>query len=131
MVFTHDWFHDGGLESLTAAARRRCLVNHFGDESLGAELSPDQQEYAAALETRTIIYLKDGLTYEMRHMLHEGPSMALTFECIPVDENYRVGAIVITAPLEDVARVEVFAVHPDEKPEESIRIPGFRVSGNE
>ena len=27
--------------------------------------------------------------------------------------------------VEDIARVEVFAVHPDEKPQENIRIPGF------
>jgi hypothetical protein len=33
---------------------------------------------------------------------------------------------VIVVPFEDIARVEVFAVHPDDKPQENIRIPGFR-----
>ena len=56
---------------------------------------------------------------------------ALAFECVPVDENYKVGSIVIVVPYDDIARVEVFAVHPDEKPQENIRIPGFRSASSE
>ncbi len=62
----------------------------------------------------------------MREMVDIGINSALAFECVPVDENYQVGAYVIVVPFEDIARVEVFAVHPDEKPQENIRIPGFR-----
>ena len=83
------------------------------------------------LETRTILYLKDGLSYEMREMVDIGMNSALAFECVPVDENYQVGAYVIVVPFEDIARVEVFAVHPDEKPQENIRIPGFRTGATE
>jgi hypothetical protein len=70
--------------------------------------------------------MKDGLTYEMREMADVGMSSVLAFECVPVDENYKVGAIVLVVPFEDIARVEVFAVHPDQKPAENLRIPGFR-----
>jgi hypothetical protein len=55
-----------------------------------------------------------------------GISSALSFECVPVDENYQVGAYVVVVPFEDIARVEVFAVHPDDKPQDNIRIPGFK-----
>ena len=60
-----------------------------------------------------------------------GMSSALAFECVPVDENYQVGAYVIVVPFEDIARVEVFAVHPDEKPQENLRIPGFRSASSD
>ncbi len=32
---------------------------------------------------------------------------------------------VVTLPYEEIARVEVFAVHPSEKPQEAMRITGF------
>jgi hypothetical protein len=34
-------------------------------------------------------------------------------------------------PFEDISRVEVFAVHPEDKPQENLRIPGFRATGND
>ena len=67
----------------------------------------------------------------MKELTETGVSSALAFECVPVDENYKVGAIVIVAPYDDIARVEVFAVHPDEKPQENLRIPGFRSAAAE
>jgi hypothetical protein len=52
----------------------------------------------------------------------------LVFECAPVDEHYKVGAFVVTVPFEEIVRVEAFAVHPDEKPEDLPQITGFRTS---
>lgn len=126
-MFNYDWFHGEGLRRQLTEAKRRCALRKFpqtgkksgnGDTALNA--------YMNELETRTILYLKDGLSYEMREMADIGTSSALAFECTPVDENYQVGAYVIVVPFEDIARVEVFAVHPNDKPQENIRIPGFR-----
>ena len=63
----------------------------------------------------------------MSAIANVGMSSALAFECMPVDENYR-GRLDRDrgATMRDIARVEVFAVHPDEKPQENLRIPGFR-----
>lgn len=120
-MFTHDWFHRGGLERLQQAARHRCAAHKFPDGSK----SPDYMDYLSQLETRTIVYLKDGLTYEISEVIDLDTTSGLVFQCVPVDESYRVGAIVIVTPYEDIARVEVFAVHPQDKPQESFRIPGF------
>ena len=125
-MFSYDWFHRGGLERLKQVARQRCAALKFPEEPAGGNGSTAYHEYVGALETRTIVYLKDGLTYEMRELLDTETTDGLAFECMPVDENYRVGAIVIVTPFEDIARVEIFAVHPDEKPQENFRIPGFR-----
>jgi hypothetical protein len=124
-MFNYDWFHGAGLQRQVEEAKNRCAAKKFPDAKQGNG-SSEYLEYRSELETRTILYLKDGLSYEMREMAEMGISSALAFECVPVDENYQVGAYVIVVPFEDIARVEVFAVHPDEKPEENIRIPGFK-----
>lgn len=130
-MFNYDWFHGPGLRRQIDEAKRRCTARRFPDPKVGRNggSDPEHQRYFDALETRTILYLRDGLSYEMREMVDIGISSALAFECVPVDENYQVGAYVIVVPFEDIARVEVFAVHPDEKPQDNIRIPGFRASG--
>lgn len=122
-MFSFDWFHGGGLKRLVEIAKDRCTRQHFEDQQPAEDA---RRGFFDALETRTIIYMKDGLTYEMRELLDLGTSTALGFECVPVDENYRVGSIVIVCPFDDIARVEVFAVHPDDKPQENFRITGFR-----
>ena len=131
-MFNFDWFHGPGLRRQIEEAKRRCALKKF-PESLGSERpnEAELQQYMDALQTRIILYLKDGLSYEMREMVDIGMNSALAFECVPVDENYQVGAYVIVVPFEDIARVEVFAVHPDDKPQENIRIPGFRAAANE
>lgn len=126
-MFNYDWFHGEGLRRQLAEAKRRCALRKFpqaGKKSGNGDAAFNA--YMNELETRTILYLKDGLSYEMREMADIGTSSALAFECTPVDENYQVGAYVIVVPFEDIARVEVFAVHPNDKPQENIRIPGFR-----
>lgn len=129
-MFNFDWFHGPGLRRQIDEAKRRCLGRKFPDHAAGAggNGDPAWREHFEALETRIILYLKDGLSYEMREMVDIGMSSALAFECVPVDENYKVGAYVIVVPFEDIARVEVFAVHPEDKPQDNLRIPGFRTS---
>lgn len=126
-MFDYDWFHRGGLKRLTDEALRRCMSKKYPG---AAENSKEAGQYRNSLSTRTILYMKDGLTYEMKEIADLQVSSALAFECVPVDENYKAGAIVIVAPFEDIARVEVFAVHPDDKPEDNLKIPGFRVTGD-
>ena len=53
----------------------------------------------------------------------------LAFECEPVDEQYKVGAFVVSLTFDEIVRVEVFAVHPSEKPEDLPQITGFRTFG--
>ena len=127
-MFNFDWFHGPGLRRQIDEAKRRCTAHKYPEyaKHAGNGAPAAWQQYYDALETRTILYLRDGLSYEMREMVDIGISSALAFECVPVDENYQVGAYVIVVPFEDIARVEVFAVHPDDKPQENIRIPGFR-----
>lgn len=130
-MFNYDWFHGGGLQRLIEHAKDRCAARRFPESARQGNGSADYERYRNELETRIILYMKDGLTYEMREMVDVGMSSALTFECVPVDDNYKVGAIVLVVPFEDIARVEVFAVHPSEKPADSIRIPGFRSAATE
>lgn len=125
-MFNYDWFHGGGLQRQVEEAKNRCAYKKFPQAKNNSNGSPEFHAYRAQLETRTILYLKDGLSYEMREMANMGISSALSFECVPVDENYQVGAYVVVVPFEDIARVEVFAVHPDDKPQDNIRIPGFK-----
>lgn len=125
-MFNYDWFHSGGLQRQIMEARRRCGYKKFpearGSKAPGVEF----EAYCNALHTRIVLYMKDGLTYEMKEIADIGTASAMAFECVPVDENYQVGSYVIVVPFEDIARVEVFAVHPDDKPQETLRIPGFR-----
>jgi len=130
-MFNYEWFHNGGLQRLIEEAKDRCTAKKFTDASPPGNGSPERTAYRDSLETRVILYMRDGLTYEMKEMTETGMSSALAFECVPVDDGYKVGAIVIVAPYDDIARVEVFAVHPDEKPQDNIRIPGFRSAAAE
>lgn len=126
-MFNYDWFHGDGLRRQVEEAKRRCGQKKFPQSKAGNGTA-EYHEYLQQLETRIILYLKDGLSYEMKELAEIGTSSALAFECQPVDEQYQVGAFVVLVPFEDISRVEVFAVHPDEKPSDSLRIPGFRAA---
>lgn len=129
-MFDYEWFHKGGLARLQAEAKRRCSFKKAAANRRGEPSERDAQALLDVLETRIILYMKDGLTYEMKEPATEvGNSNSLAFECVPVDENYKAGSIVLVVPFEDIARVEVFAVHPDDKPQDNIRIGGFRAGG--
>ncbi|MFQ5591080.1 MAG: hypothetical protein ACE5HE_07960, partial [Phycisphaerae bacterium] len=78
------------------------------------------------LETRVLIYLRDGFSYEVKQIADVRAKSHLVFECEPIDEQYKVGAFIVTVPFEEIVRVEVFAVHPNEKPVDWPQITGFR-----
>ncbi|MCG3128972.1 MAG: hypothetical protein CHACPFDD_03868 [Phycisphaerae bacterium] len=131
-MFNYDWFHGTGLQRQINESKRRCVVKKFPDaDPQNGKGSEESRAYHAALDTRVILYLKDGLSYEMKEMVEIGTNSALSFECVPVDDSYRVGSFIVVVPFEDITRVEVFAVHPDDKPVENLRIPGFRGASNE
>ncbi len=77
-MFNYDWFHGVGLERQVEEARKRCAKVKFPDvDPDNGRVSKEYGEYRAALETRIILYLKDGLSYEMKEMVDLGTSSAL------------------------------------------------------
>ena len=126
-MFNHDWFHGQAYQEQRDEAKRRCLKTHFAQRDSGSDM--DEQEagaFCSELAVRTLIYLRDGFSYEVRGIAEVSSKSHLVFECEPVDEQYKVGAFVVTVPFDEIVRVEVFAVHPSEKPEDSPQITGFR-----
>lgn len=126
MIFNFDWWFGSAYDERVHEARRRCTLSHFPD------LAPEKAEQDAAykkfyeeLEARTIVYLRDGFSYELKGIVKNPNTTTLTFECMAADEAYKVGCFVVTVPFEDIVRVEVFAVHPNEKPEDMPSIKGF------
>lgn len=67
----------------------------------------------------------------MKELVDLGLRSMLSFECEPVDDQYKVGSFIVSVLFEEVVRVEVFAVHPSEKPEDMPLITGFRNSPGE
>lgn len=127
-IFNYDWFTGGAFEAQKQEARKRCAVKKFDDLMPNkATEHADYQKFLSQLEIRTLIYLRDGFSYEMKEMVDIGlRNNLLTFECEPVDEQYKVGAFTVSLPFDEIIRVEVFAVHPSEKPEDVPLITGFR-----
>jgi hypothetical protein len=128
-TFTYDWFTGPAFDRQKQEARDRCARKKFAhlppDQ---AAADPDYQAFHAALEVRTLIYLRDGFSYEMKELVGVGLCSLLTFECEPLEEQYKVGSFVVSVLFEEIVRVEVFAVHPSEKPEDVPLITGFRTS---
>ncbi|HWL94109.1 MAG TPA: hypothetical protein VNT79_11300 [Phycisphaerae bacterium] len=125
-MFNYDWWFHGPYAERINEAKRRCCKVRF------PELTADKidkearyKKFFGELEARTIIYLRDGFSYEIREIVGHPATTTLTFECMPADEAYKVGAFVVTLPFEDIVRVEIFAVHPTEKPEDTPSIKGF------
>jgi hypothetical protein len=126
MLFTQEWWFDGGFQDRIDEARRRCTRNRFpGVDPFNAPPGSPFAHFYNRLEARTIIYLRDGFSYEIKELIPRKSSSALTFECMPAEEAYKVGAFVVTLPYDDIVRVEVFAYPPDERPEDMPSIKGF------
>ncbi len=126
MHFNYDWWFGSAYEQRTREAKDRCTKMHFPD--LDAEKAEEDEAYKrffSDLEARTIVYLRDGFSYEVKEIIKAPGTTSLTFECMPADEAYKVGCFVVTVPFEDIVRVELFAVHPEEKPEDMPSIKGF------
>lgn len=128
-MFNHDWFTGAAFERQMQQARLRCARRRFPDVKPEGEASHEEfQAFLSQLEIRSLVYLRDGFSYELREMVDVGQTSWLTFECEPMEEQYKVGAFVVSLPFEEIIRVEVFAVHPKEKPEDVPLITGFRTS---
>jgi len=126
-MFNYDWFHGIAYDQQLMEARMRCVRKKYPEATPDDyENSAEMQEFEEALDTRTLVYLRDGFSYEVRDFAQLQSKSHLAFECEPVDEHYKVGAFVVSVPFDEIVRVEVFAVHPDEKPNDSPQITGFR-----
>ncbi|MGB2987545.1 MAG: hypothetical protein WBE26_16900, partial [Phycisphaerae bacterium] len=126
-MFDYDWFHGAAYQQQKQEAKWRCALHHFPDvDPEHAREHKELMEYHSGLEERTLIYLRDGFSYEIKQIANVNSKSHLVFECMPVDEQYKVGAFVVTVPFEELVRVEVFAVHPGEKPDDLPQITGFR-----
>jgi hypothetical protein len=126
-MFNYDWFHGIPFQQQQFEARWRCAAQHFPDaDAETLESREDIQQFREDLVVRNLIYLRDGFSYELKDLAEVNSKSHLTFECEPVDDHYKVGAFVVCVPFDDIVRVEVFAVHPSEKPEDMPLITGFR-----
>lgn len=126
-MFDYDWFHGTPFQQQEEEARIRCTLSHF--PQLDRETGPEDEKagkFYNEVEVRRLIYLRDGFSYEVRELADVNSKTHLVFECEPVDEQYKVGAFVVSVPFDEIVRVELFAVHPSEKPEDSLQITGFR-----
>ncbi len=131
-MFNYDWFTGPGFEKQKQHARHRCACKKFPDVAVDQQAKhKDFQEFLAELEVRTLVYLRDGFSYELKELVDIGSTSWLTFECEPMDEHYKVGAFVVSLAFDEIVRVEVFAVHPKEKPEDVPLITGFRGHPND
>jgi len=126
-LFDYDWFYGNSFAHQQEEARLRCTLSHFPDLDPESLLeNPDANRFFENLEVRRLIYLRDGFSYEIRDLADLPSKSHMAFECEPVDDHYKVGAFVVSVPFDEIVRVEVFAVHPSEKPEDSPLITGFR-----
>ncbi len=127
MSFDHEWFRSEALSRQREEAVRRCVARQF-PEADAEQIDKDEEitRFRSQLDVRTLIYLRDGFSYEVRELADVESESHLVFECEPVDEHYKVGAFVVTLPFDEIVRVEVFAVHPSQKPNDLPQITGFR-----
>ncbi len=126
-MFDYDWFHGPAFQQQHDEARWRCTLRHFPDRDVESfEDDEEVRHFHDELVIRSLVYLRDGFSYELKEMADLASKTHLTFECEPVDDHYKVGAFVVSVPFDEIVRVEVFAVHPSEKPEDMPLITGFR-----
>ncbi len=128
-IFDYDWFTGPGFQRQKDEAKHRCARKRFPQLSTGdASRDGEYEAFFKELEVRILVYLRDGFSYELKELVDLGVRSLLTFECEPIDEQYKVGAFVVSLLFEEIVRVEVFAVHPSEKPDDMPHITGFRTS---
>ncbi len=127
IMFDYDWFHGSAFVAQKDNARYRCTVRKFPEQDpLTAPEDSEVRQFYDGLETRILLHLRDGFSYEVREIAELDSKSHLTFECEPAEDHYKVGAFVVSVPFDDIVRIEVFAVHPSEKPEDTPLITGFR-----
>lgn len=124
-LFSHDWWFGGPFAAQVDDAKGRCAKARFPARETGKVADKQFQTFLNEIEARTIIYVRDGFSYEVKELVQTSTTAALTFECMPSEEAYKVGAFLVTVPFEEITRVEVYAVHTKEKPEDMPSIRGF------
>ncbi len=128
-IFDYDWFTGPAFARQKEQARHRCARKRFPHvKPEDAACHAEYQAFFNELEVRTLVYLRDGFSYELKELVDLGVRSLMTFECEPVDDQYKVGAFVVSLLFEEIVRIENFAVHPSEKPEDMPLITGFRTS---
>jgi hypothetical protein len=125
-MYDYDWFHGQALGEQIEQAKLRCTLKKFPQQDAKAELAEEPKRFKNELEVRILLYLRDGFSYELKSLVELGSKAHLTFECEPIEDQYKVGAFIVSVPYEEVVRVEVFAVHPSERPADAPVITGFR-----
>lgn len=126
MLFNYDWWFGTGFSGQIAEAKGRCAAARFPKlKPAEREKNSEYTAFLSELEARSVVYLRDGFSYEIKELVERKDTIYLMFECTPAEDAYRVGCFVVTTPFEDVVRVEVFAVHTSEKPEDMPMIKGF------
>jgi hypothetical protein len=126
-MFNYDWWHSPARQLLVDQAKLRCAQHRFPDTtSLDAPADSDAGRFLAELEVHTIIYLRDGFSYEMNRLVDAESKSYMVCEVVPMEESWQPGGFVVSLPFEEIARVEVFAIHPSDKPSETPHITGFR-----
>ena len=96
-MFNYDWFHGPAYAHQRGEAEWRCVARHYPD--IDREQWQDDEEiqrFHEDLELRTLIYLRDGFSYELKQIADVDSKSHLVFECEPVDDRYKVGAFVVT-----------------------------------
>jgi len=122
MSYNYDWWFRGVYQEHLNEAKRRCTAIRRPELKVDSKA---HAEFMGQLEVRTVLYLRDGFSYEIKELVPRETTTTITFECMPADEAYRVGCFIVSVPFEDIARVEIFAVHAHEKPEDNVAIKGF------
>ncbi len=126
-MFDYDWFNGTAHRQQQEQARLRCTVRRFPDADPESILEVEKtSRFHEEVIVRTLVYLRDGFSYEVKGLVEVDSKTHCTFECEPVDEHYKVGSFVVCVPFDEIVRVEVFAVHSAEKPEDVPLITGFR-----
>jgi len=126
-MFDYDWFQGMAFLQQQEEARWRCTARRFPElEAEALEEHEDARRFHEEVIVRTLVYLRDGFSYELKEMADVASKTHLTFECEPVDDHYKVGSFVVSVPFDEIVRVEAFAVHPSQKPEDMPLITGFR-----
>jgi hypothetical protein len=129
-VFDYDWFHGNQFAEQQEESQWRCSLRRFPELDRDDAFENDSfREFWESLKIRTLVYLRDGFSYELKELTDLPSKSHLNFECEPVDDQYKVGSFVVSVPFDDVARVEIFAVHPSEMPADMPAITGFRARG--
>ncbi len=128
MLFNYDWWHGQARQTQIDRAKLRCLRNRYeAAADLNVPADSDEGRYLAELEVHTIVYLRDGFSYEIGDLIDTETRSYLMCEVIPIEESWQSGGFVVSVPFEDISRVEIFAIHPAKKPQETPHITGFRL----